>query len=211
MNAHQNVDNKLSLEDLASTIIAESAGASIALQAKILNLLAEGHPVSSDELSASLGIPQREVKSNLTRLGGEFDENGNLVGLGLTLKATPHKFRVNGHELYAWCATDTLWFPMLLNKTASVETVDPVNGEKIRLSIAPKGIEKVEPRGAVVSFTYKNLNPEDIRGSFCNFSHWFSSNETASTYASTHPGVVILTADDVREVGRIVFERTQLG
>jgi len=100
-----------------------------------------------------------------------------------------------------------LIFPALLKQTARIEFPDPVTGAKIRLTVTPDKVEKVEPSSAVVSWI---LCPEaaNIRGSSCNFQHFFTSPETASKYISQHPGAVILSIDDVhKKIGRFFQEK----
>ncbi|MCQ4438245.1 organomercurial lyase, partial [Clostridioides difficile] len=46
----------------------------------------------------------------------EWDDYGNVVGYGLTLRETPHTFEVDGRRLYTWCAFDTLFFPALIDR-----------------------------------------------------------------------------------------------
>ena len=35
-----------------------------------------------------------------------FDDQGYLVGLGLSIIPTQHSYKINGHQLYVWCAAD---------------------------------------------------------------------------------------------------------
>jgi len=50
----------------------------------------------------------------------ELDTQGRLIGMGITLNPTPHRFDVEGIHLYTWCALDTLIFPALIGRTANV-------------------------------------------------------------------------------------------
>jgi alkylmercury lyase len=52
----------------------------------------------------------------------ETDEQGRIVGSGLTLRPTPHRFALDGRQLYTWCALDTLIFPVVLGQGATVES-----------------------------------------------------------------------------------------
>lgn len=174
-----------------------------ASQIKILGLLAEGRPLEMSEVAGELHLPLDKTKLLLTRMGGEFDERGSLVGLGLTSIPTRHAFEVNGHELYAWCAGDTLLFPLMLGKTAKVVSIDPVSGEKIRLTVGPEGVRTMEPSTAVLSWP-ASMDAKDIRGTVCYPSNWFASRETAQRYASEHPGVGIITPDEFRKVSRFL-------
>jgi alkylmercury lyase len=194
------------LNDLAEQFVSEVGSDSYSQFAKILGLLANGRPVAVDEVAKELDMYPEQAKKFLTRYGAEFDSAGNLLGLGLTLVPTPHHFEVDGHQLYAWCATDTLLFPILLNKTANVETIDPVTGTKIRLTVSPRAVERVEPRGAVLSFS-NYLDAADVRGTFCNIGHWFASRQAGEEYASKHKGAIILTPEEVRDVLNVVTEK----
>ncbi len=87
------------------------------------------------------------------RLGAEFDDDGNLVGWGLALVPTPHKYWANGHDLYAWCAADTISIPSVLNHTAAIDSPDPISGEIVQLTVTPVGVRGLTPNSAVVSWS----------------------------------------------------------
>ena len=71
----------------------------------LLKMLAEGDPVPVENIAAETGKPVEEVKQVLQTLPSvELDEQGRVVGYGLTLVPTPHSFEVDGKQLYAWCA-----------------------------------------------------------------------------------------------------------
>jgi hypothetical protein len=75
----------------------------------LLRLLAEGEPVSVEDLAHAIGRPIGEVRQTLAALPDvEIDHRGRVVGYGLTLLPTPHRFEVDGRQLYTWCALDTL-------------------------------------------------------------------------------------------------------
>ena len=103
------------------------------------------------ELSG-LAIPRaRELFQELSAIGLESDESGNIVGAALTTRETSHAVRVAGKELYAWCALDTLFIPGLLAETAEVESTCPSSGETIRLTVSPESIEACELPGVWLS------------------------------------------------------------
>ncbi|MFQ5921894.1 MAG: organomercurial lyase, partial [Anaerolineales bacterium] len=109
----------------------------------------------------------------------------------------------NGHDLYAWCAADTISFPSLLNHTAVIESPDPISGEIVRLTVTPDGVEGLNPSSAVVSWSLES-DLDNIRGSFCNLTHYFTSRETAAQYVSDRPGLVIVPVDSVFEAANMV-------
>jgi alkylmercury lyase len=153
---------------------------------KSLELLAKGCPVLPDEIALVLGVPPKKVLSTLLSFGAEFDKDGNVLGLGLTLVPTPHAYEANGRKLYTWCAVDALLFPIMLKHTAHIESHDPVTEEKIHVTVSPDGVQKVEPDSAVVSWV-KDIDLSNIRGSVCHYVHFFSSFESASKWIAEHP------------------------
>ena len=50
-----------------------------------LQLLSNGSPVTSDEIACQLQASPEKVTSTLRKFGAEFDKEGNILGLGLTL------------------------------------------------------------------------------------------------------------------------------
>ncbi len=167
----------------------------------LLRLLAEGEPVSIGALAAAAGMPLDDVKQRLAAVPDtEYDEQGRIVGHGLTLRPTRHRFTVAGEELYTWCALDTLIFPAILGASASIESTSPVSGEPIRARVTPTGATSVEPATAVVSL----VNPENlasIRSSFCNEVHYFTSGEDAAPWLAEHPGAEIVPVAEAHQLG----------
>ena len=87
----------------------------------------------------------REVFAGLSAAGMQTDESGNILGAALTVHETPHRCRIAGKQLYAWCALDTLFIPGLLGETADVESTCPSSGDAIRLTVSPERIDACEP------------------------------------------------------------------
>ena len=193
-------------EELAKTIVEswEAAPPSILkVVMSLLQLLQHGKPVTPEELASAIGLDVGVAVKLARRLGAEFDEEGNLVGWGLTLVPTPHRYRANGHDLYAWCAADTISFPSVLNHTAVIESPDPISGEIVRLTVTPNGIEGLNPSSAVVSWSLES-DLDNIRGSFCNLTHFFASRDTAAQYVKDHPGLAIVSVDSVFEAASML-------
>ena len=131
----------------------EETGLDAVLSIPLLRLIVEGGPVTVEQFAAAAGRPVDDVRTGLAVVPDtEYDDQGRIIGQGLTLRPTPHRFTVAGEELYTWCALDTLIFPTLLERAASVESVSPTSGEPIRVTIDPvAGVTSVEPATAVVS------------------------------------------------------------
>jgi alkylmercury lyase len=158
-----------------------------------LQLLANGCPVPPDDVATRLQVTPDTVISILRGFGAEFDNDGNIVGVGLTLVPTPHIYKIDSHKLYTWCAVDALSLPVILKQNAEIESSDPVTGEKIHITVTPDRVEKVEPKTAVVSC----VDPTNIRGSWDHYVHFFSSPETASKWIAEHPDQTFYRANDV--------------
>ncbi len=124
--------------------------------------------------------------------------------LGLTIAPMPHRMRVDGRELYAWCAWDTLFLPALLGTSVEVESSCRATGAPMRLTVTPRGVEWAEPTGLSVSF----LLPEaeamnaNVITSFCHYVHFFSSREAAQPWLDEHPETFLLSLADAYEFGR---------
>jgi alkylmercury lyase len=131
-------------------------------------LAANGSPVTPNDIAIHLLVSDDTVTSVLRRFGAEFDPEGNILGLGLTLLPTPHIYRVNGRKLYTWCAADALVFPVILKQSVHIESSDPVTRNKVQIYVTPDRVERIEPKGAVVSFVKNNIDATKIRESFCS-------------------------------------------
>ncbi len=178
------------------------SGLDLVLVVPLLRLLAGGEPVEVAALAGAAGRTVEEIRNRLAAVPDtEYDEDGRIIGQGLTLRPTRHRFTVDGQELYTWCALDTLIFPTLLGRAARVESTSPSSGQSIRITVEPAGVTSVEPATAVVSL----VNPADmmssIRSSFCNQVHYFTSPEDARPWLEAHPGGEVLPVADAYQLG----------
>jgi alkylmercury lyase len=162
---------------------------------KTLELLANGCPVLSDEIAILSQVSPESVLSTLHSFGAEFDKEGNVLGFGLTLVPTPHVYEANRHKLYTWCAVDALTFPVMLGHAARIESSDPETGEKVQVTVSPDGVQKVKPESAVVSWV-KAIDLSNIRGSGCQYVHFFASSESASKWIAEHPDKTVYPVDN---------------
>ena len=63
--------------------------------------LPPGHPVTRSHLATVLQMTAEQVSEVFECLSDlEVDQSGNVVGWGLTLIPTPHRFQINGKLLY---------------------------------------------------------------------------------------------------------------
>src|SRR5215203_4657789 len=139
-----------------------------------LDSLAGGKPASPEEIAATSGKSPGEVRAALQQFPStEWDEQGRVVGLGLTIRPTPHRLELESRTLFAWCALDTLLFPIVLGRPASIESPCRGTGELVHIEVTPAGIEAVEPTAAVVSIVAAR-DLANFRRVSCNNGHFFS-------------------------------------
>ncbi|MCH8198750.1 MAG: hypothetical protein IIA54_01610 [Chloroflexi bacterium] len=189
-------------------------------QSKVLvatwRAVAEGVPVTPERIAgiaADSGMSTDEAVEFLTWMS-EKDDAGNILGvMGLTQTGwPPAKFTVDEHELHAWCALDTFFLPLMLNKTADVE-VPVATGGSIRLRIGPERVESVEPTGAVMTTVVPGISnterlelAEEIWNIFCHHSLYFRSREEADAFtAGKDLEIIVLSIEDAYEVASRAF------
>lgn len=183
---------------------------------QVLRTLARGQPMTGPEIDAiavDLGWAPEAAHAFLRPLT-ERDAADAIIGLlGLSLAEHPHRFWVNGQRMSTWCAEDTLFLPALLGQTATIESMSPLSGESVRLTVAPEGVQRVSPPEAVVSIAI--VDPDDtslgsveaIWMTFCRHVHFFASGEEAARWAASRDDIAILTPDEGYQVGRQLVSR----
>src|ERR671915_1680724 len=198
------------LQELAASITApiRATGGRIFLEIipPTLDLLARSKPAFPEEIAAISAKSPEEVRAALERFpSAEWDEQGRVVGLGLTLQLTPHRLELEGRTLFACCALDALLFPALLGRPASIESPCRGTGELVHIEVTSVGIEAVEPPSAVVSIVAAR-DLATFRRVSCNNAHFFSSPEAVSCWLEKHPEATILSVEDTFRLGRLIAE-----
>lgn len=204
--------DRLAASLVASVTQAGSARATPDLYRTLLRLLARGEPVTVAELAAAAGEPPDDVERTVAGWPDtEYDEHGRIVGWGITLRPTSHKFAVDGRQLYTWCALDTLFFPAVIGRRAHVESSCHATGAPIRLTVDPAtGVAALDPATAVVSLVIpERMN--SVRADFCNPGHFFVSADAAREWQVAHPGMHVLPVADAYEAARPLSESLLLG
>jgi len=177
----------------------------------LYRLVAEGEPVSPDRVAQHLDLSTNIVREAFDSWPAVyFNDEKRVIGfLGLALQETPHRFKVDGRQLYTWCAWDSLFIPELLGKTAEVESTCPISGEIISLTVSPTRVENVSPKSAKVSF----LNPTtsfdmNVIAGFCHYVLFFNSEESGNKWIANHKDMFLLTLDEAHEIGRVTNKAT---
>jgi len=138
----------------------------------------------------------------MRRAGADFDADGSLIGSALTLRPTPHKLTVNGRQMFAWCALDTMFIPGLVGKSVEVESACPATGEFIRLTVSPTGIEAVDPAEAVMTVTIPGVSAacepgqaKGREGASCQSMIYFVSRQAAESHLGPGADVAIIDVE----------------
>ena len=179
----------------------------------ILQQVSRGRPLSKTALATSLAISQSELEQRLAHLPDtEFDRKGDIIGWGVTLMPTRHRFQINGKVLFTWCAFDTVLFPPTLGRTAQVSSTCPVTAHPITFVATPSGVVgDLSPASGVMSLIIPASRQECVRATFCEHSLFFQSEQAASSYLAAHPEAVLLSIEEAAAVGRSVAASRFLG
>ncbi|WP_307857304.1 organomercurial lyase MerB [Mycobacterium sp. SM1] len=168
----------------------------------LLRLLTRGQPVTVEQLAQAAGCTLEQVRAALAEMPDtEYDEHGRVVGSGLTLRPTDHRFEVGGTALYTWCALDTLVFPTILGRTAYVTSPCHATGVPVRVTVASDRITHVDPDSAVVSIVTPEA-PTSIRAAFCDHVHFFAGAQAAAPWLASHPGATVLPVAEAHDLAK---------
>ena len=200
------VDTRTDVRDVAEYLSHAFVGMvgedAVSVMPTLLRRLADGRPIETAALAAATGRPVAELDALLERFGVERDAAGRVVGAGLTLQPTPHRFTVDGRLLYTWCALDALVFPAVLGTTAEVESPCAATGTTVRVRVGPAAVESVTPADAVVSFLLSD--DERVRRAFCDHVHFFASADAATDWLASRPAGSVRPVREAFEIGRLL-------
>lgn len=175
---------------------------------QLVQLLVQGQPVAPERLARVLQRERDEVLAILrTHPELEYDSQGNLVGSGLTLVPTPHQFQIEQQTLFAWCAFDTLSYPVELHVSAQITSRCPVTGKTIRLTVTPEQVLDLDPPDAQVSLVVEVAAEccSNVREDVCTYGYFFASPEAATRWQETHQEVLILSVEEAYQVGELLI------
>jgi len=179
----------------------------------LLRLVALGEPVTVADIAASSGHPAADVEAALAQMPDtEFDDAGRVIGWGITQRPTPHRFDVDGRQLFTWSALDTLMFPALIGQAATVSSPCHATGQPVELEVGvePDRVASVSPADAVVSIVTPG-ETASIRGAFCNQVHFFASADIAGPWLAEHPDATVLPVAEAFELGRPLVAQMRAG
>ncbi len=198
--------NQSPLDTLATRLAAHLDCTQDVVCRQIMRAMAEtGQPLAPVHLARHLQMSQENLTAHLARVPDtEFDTQGNIVGWGITLLPTQHQFRLKARPLFTWCAFDTVLFPPLLQVEAHVQSVCEASGQPITFVATPEGIAALLPATSVLSLILPTERCDCVRGTFCQQSLFFQTEEAASPWVALHPEAVLLSVEEAAALGQIV-------
>lgn len=166
---------------------------------QLYRMLSAGQPVTVDQVAAAGGWTPDQVRAKLNRHPGvDLDDNGRIMRLGLTLRRTPHAFTFAQQTVYAFCASDALLFPVILQQAGVIESACPASGQPIRVELTATAVTHVEPATAVVSRIRPDYAVDDVRAQVCALGNFFASPDAAADWLTANKphGTVVPIAQD---------------
>jgi len=113
--------------------------------------LRSGQPASLDDLSRETGLASGAVKAAVDALAGKglavYDAGLDaVVGTGgLSLQETRHRLRLNGVDLYTWCAADAVGIPAALAADAVITSACHACGEPVTILLNQGTLASCQP------------------------------------------------------------------
>src|SRR5438876_7731741 len=113
----------------------------------------------------------------------------------------------DGRTLYTWCAWDSLFIPVILGEEAEVESPAPGSTVHVRLRVSPRGVQRVQPPSAVMSFllpSAETFQADALKAmaAFCHFIFFFPDSHSAAGWTKSHPDTTVISMSDAFELGR---------
>jgi alkylmercury lyase len=197
--------NQSALESLATRLAAHlDCTQDVACQQIMRVIVETGQPLAPVHLARRLQMHQEILMAHLARFpDAEFDAQGNIVGWGITLITTQHRFRLKERSLFTWCAFDTVLFPPLLQVEAHVQSVCEASGQPITFITTPDQIVDLTPSTSVLSLILPDARCGCVRGTFCEQSHFFQTKESASSWMALHPEAFLLPVEEAAVLGQM--------
>jgi alkylmercury lyase len=197
--------NQSALDALATRLAAHLDCTQDVACRQIMQAMAEtGQPLAPVHLARRLQMSQENLAVHLARVPDtEFDTQGNIVGWGITIVPTRHQFRLKERPLFTWCAFDTVLFPPLLALEAHVQSECSASGQPITFVATPEGVADLLSTTCVLSLILPDARCDCVRGTFCEQSLFFQTEEAASPWMALHPEAVLLSVEEAAALGQI--------
>ena len=180
---------------------------------QIVQQVRRGKPVTRAALATSLETSQHDLSHRLAHLPDvEVDQQGNILGWGLTLVPTPYQVQMGDQSLFTWCAFDTIQFPPTLQAEVHVQSTCAATGQPISFVVTAEGnIRDLTPAEAHMSLIVPaqgcgSSGGDSVRTAFCEQSLFFHSEQAASTFLAAHPEAELLSLEEAATLGKLVTQ-----
>ncbi len=177
----------------------------------LFRLIASGEPLDETQLAEDLNIGADAFSVALNTSLAEIDSLGRVSELfGITRETTLHRIDVGGETLYSCCALVAHMVPAIMQQAVTVESIDPINGDKIRLTIsADSELQRVHPlttRGSMVDCAVEEIITSP-RTKFCCHVKHFATSEAATEFVSKNSGRYVMTIEEFHEAAQWLSRR----
>ena len=170
---------------------------------QVWRALATGQPVTGTQIDGfvlNIGIGPEDADQFLRQMT-ERDADDSIIGImGLSMNDHPHKFTVGGVEMAAWCAADTLFLPVMLGQTATVESESPLSKETVQVTASPEGVQASDPADAVITIVVPEetdmSSVASISMTFCHHIFFFASVDGGQRWAADRDNIAIHPVED---------------
>jgi alkylmercury lyase len=176
------------------------------LAGRLARLLAPGEPLDTEAVASALGQTQSRAEAAIDKLPWIVrDDLRRVVGVwGLAVLETPHRLRVAGRDLFAFCAIDALYLPFLLGEDIDIASTCPATGTPITLTASREGLSTVAPAAAAVSLRIPanglTVDFAQVLEDACHFIHFFASNTAARQWAAERDAVFTVSIEEAFEL-----------
>ncbi len=174
-------------------------------------LIASGESLGETQLAKDLNIGADAMSAALDMSLAEIDSLGRVSELfGITRETTMHRIDVGGERLFSCCALVAHMVPAIMQQAVTVESIDPINGDKIKLAIsADSELQRVHPlttRGSMVDCAVEEI-VSSPRTRFCCHVKHFATSETATEFSSKSSNRYVMTIEEFHEAAKWLYRR----
>lgn len=175
----------------------------------IFPLLANGTPVRPSDLARHVGTDRGRLRSALAfpRIG--WDNRGRITELfGVTLRPTAHRIVVEGMTFFTCCAVVAHMIPSLVGRSADVESVDPVTGGTVRLTVTAEAVTRVDPKPALATWvaTQGDRIADHVGGELCVHVKHFEDAVSAAAFCAQSDRRFSIRLDELHEASRLLYD-----
>lgn len=172
---------------------------------QLFPLLAAGRPILLTHLAEIAHKDIAAIEQELVKGYTGRDIKGNVIELfGVMQSPTLHRIQVGQVCLFSCCALVAHMVPLLLDRAATIESVDPISHRLIRLQVSSSGVQLVEPQQAVGTLvvTTQEQVLKDIRSAFCMHVCYFPDEVTAKEFIAADSRRYLVSIQQFHEAAR---------